>query len=102
MMAEKVSSPSEITSEILKISVIHVVNQVLQESIIGNDWCDSIIGSCYKYKGDGLNKSIQLNRGLNFAGQAHESYCKNYIARLVRKRISLDKIVYSGVREKYY
>lgn len=60
----KVPSPLGFTNDMLKILgkvrcglVKHIVNQIVHEGVILNDQCSSITLSCYKDKGDGLDRS---------------------------------------------
>ena len=71
MKTGKAAGPSGLVAEMLKISgdvgrtlVTCIVDQVVQEGVIPNDWRSSIIINCYKGKGDALERGNY--RGIKF------------------------------------
>lgn len=66
--------------------VICIVNQVIQEGIIPSNWYSSIIVSCYKGKGDILDRSDY--RSIKLLGQVIKIMARD-TAQLIRNRIRL-------------
>ena len=72
MKTGKAAGPSGIVAEMLKTSgevgltlVTRIVNQVVQQGVIPNDWHSSIIVNCYKGKGDALERDEITTEVLN-------------------------------------
>ena len=92
----KAAGLSGVVAEILKISVevghmlvIHIVNRVVQEGVISNDWCSCIIINCYKGKGDALERGNYRDIKLT---DLVMKVTEKVIVQLMRKRISPDEM----------
>lgn len=59
----------------------------MQESVMHNDWCSSIIYKLYKGKEDAQKRNYRDNQ---IVEPGHQSYC--VIAKLIRSSISLNEM----------
>ncbi|WP_347046853.1 RNA-directed DNA polymerase, partial [Escherichia coli] len=71
-----------------------IVNQVIHEGVIPNDWRCSTIINCYKGKGDALERSSY--RGIKLLDQVMK-VTERVIAQLIRDRIDIDKMQFGFV-----
>ena len=92
----KAAGPSGIVSEMVKAAeedsvdmISDLINQIIREGVVPEDWELSTVVNCYKGKGDALERGNY--RGLKLTDQVLK-VMERVVEELIRKQVSIDEM----------